>query len=544
MQSTPARAPRHADAARTRAPGRPVAGGRRRAVFQAFHRLAIARRDALFVAMPEIAHHRFAVHDHLAQRVRVAGKHERVEQAVRIARGEQRRVVIEHEQVGAWRGLAVASLEHADVHAAGLRAAVQRVAPQRLADARARTGQRDVAVPGGQALAVLEPAQFLDRGHRDLRVRADAERAAGVEIFAQREQAVAEVRLGARTQADDRAGRGDALRLGRRQVRRMHQAPARVDRRVVQQPLDRPRIAQCEAILHLAELLGDVDVQRPVGQARVEHRAHGVRRNRAQRMQREADAQCGIFHFAQPLDQLQVGVDVVAEAALALRQRAPVEAAGHVQGRQQRHADAAFARGLDQRQRHRRRVGIRLAVGLVMQVMELAHLRVAGLEHLHVQLRGDRAQLVRPDAAGKRVHRLAPGPEAVFLRRSGRIRVGRGRAPFGQARHRTLERMRMQVRHGRQHVAAEQIRAVAPAARLDRAQAALRRAEAHVGAPAVRQPGVLGKIGFHRALRQARRSVCQRRAAAVQTRAQGAGCRGRAFAYTIPRVARAENFER
>ena len=42
----------------------------------------------------------------------------------------------------------------------------------------------------------------------------------------------------------------------------------------------------------------------------------------------------------------------------------------------------------------------------MMQVVELADLRVAGLEHLDVELRRDRVQVVRADAPGERVHRL------------------------------------------------------------------------------------------------------------------------------------------
>ena len=77
--------------------------------------------------------------------------------------------------------------------------------------------------------------------------------------------------------------------------------------------------------------------------------------------------------------------------------------------------------------------------GLMMQIVEFADVRVAGLEHLDVKLRGDRAQRIRIDAAGERVHRLAPGPERI-------VRIG---LPFGEAGHRALERVRMHVRHRR-----------------------------------------------------------------------------------------------
>ena len=88
----------------------------------------------------------------------------------------------------------------------------------------------DVAVARDQALAVFEPAQFLHRRHRDVRIRADAPGAAGIEVGAQREQAVAEVGFGGRADRDGRAAARDALHFRIGQVGRVHQRPARVDR--------------------------------------------------------------------------------------------------------------------------------------------------------------------------------------------------------------------------------------------------------------------------------------------------------------------------
>ena len=47
-------------------------------------------------------------------------------------------------------------------------------------------------------------------------------------------------------------------------VGRVDQAPARIDRRVVEQPPHRPRAGGGEAFLHLLRLLGGVDVDRAV----------------------------------------------------------------------------------------------------------------------------------------------------------------------------------------------------------------------------------------------------------------------------------------
>uniref|UniRef100_A0A0S6YZH3 Uncharacterized protein n=1 Tax=Mizugakiibacter sediminis TaxID=1475481 RepID=A0A0S6YZH3_9GAMM len=318
-----------------------------------------------------------------------------------------------------------------------------------------------------------------------MRVGADAEPAAGVEIFAETEQAVAEVGLGGRAQPGDRAGGGQAARLLLGHVRGVHETPARIHLRVIEQPLHRPRVAHRQRVLHFAELLGDVDVDRPLaGDLRRQHLVQRGLGHRAQRMQGDADAQHRAFQLAQAFDQREERVDRMAEAALPLRQRAAVEAAGHVQRRQQGEADAGLARGLDERQRHRlgRRVGA--AVGAVVQVVELAHLRVAGLEHLRVELRGDRAQLVGADAAGEGVHGLAPTPEAVVV----------AAAALGQPGHRALEGVRMQVGHARQHEAAERGAVGVRASGFDAGEAAVGDFEARVGGPAGRQPGVLGAV--------------------------------------------------
>ena len=93
------------------------------------------------------------------------------------------------------------------------------------------------------------------------------------------------------------------------------------------------------------------------------------------------------------------------------------------------------------------------AIGLMMQIVEFANLRVTRFQHLDVELCGDRVEFFGSDATGERVHHLAPGPETV---------VGI-RLALGEAGHRALERVRMEIRHARQHVAAEPTRIVARA---------------------------------------------------------------------------------
>ena len=77
-------------------------------------------------------------------------------------------------------------------------------------------------------------------------------------------RAVAEVRLGRRREARDGAARREPGDFAFRHVRRVNDAPARVDVRLRQQPLDRPHPAPREAVVDLARLLGGVDVDRRV----------------------------------------------------------------------------------------------------------------------------------------------------------------------------------------------------------------------------------------------------------------------------------------
>jgi hypothetical protein len=215
----------------------------------------------------------------------------------------------------------------------------------------------------------------------------------------------------------------------------VHQRPAGVDWHVAEQPFDWPRTADGDAVLHLADLFGDMDVHAGVARQCGDHFGDRLCRHGAQAVQRTADAHRLVLLRAQCLRQAEVGIDIVSEAPLALDQRPSVEAAGHVQHRQQGHADAGVARRGDQCLRHRRRIRVGGAVGRVVQVVELADRRVAGFEHLDIELRGHRMQRRRIEARGHAIHGFAPGPETVG---------GIGLA-LGESGHRPLEGMRMQV---------------------------------------------------------------------------------------------------
>ena len=85
--------------------------------------------------------------------------------------------------------------------------------------------------------------------------------------------------------------------------------------------------------------------------------------------------------------------------------------------------------------------------------MEFPHRRVAGFQHLHIELGGDGLDLLRRQAGNETVHHLAPGPEGI---------IARARA-LGEAGHGPLEGVAVQVCHAGDHRTRE---ALGPLARV------------------------------------------------------------------------------
>ena len=296
--------------------------------------------------------------------------------------------------------------------ARSLRAAGHRRQPQRLGHAGALPIGEHVALALRQALGVFEQAQFLGGVDAGVAVRADAPGAAPGGCV---EHAVAEVGLGGRTQADHRTAPTGTGALVFVEVRGMHQAPAGVDRRVVEQPLHRSLAAPGLAVDHFLKLFGDVDVHRRAGVEAVQPGQQLGQRRRCDGAQRvRCDAAAHALR-AKQFDDAQQIVDVVDEATLVVARRLRAETALLVKHRQHRQADAGTPRRGDEAQRHLRRVRIGLSGRIVVHVMELADRRVAGAQHLDVQVGRDVFQLVGVEQGGEAVHQVAPGPEAVLL---------------------------------------------------------------------------------------------------------------------------------
>lgn len=216
----------------------------------------------------------------------------------------------------------------------------------------------------------------------------------------------------------------------------MDQAPVGADRGIGEKPLDGPRAGLGEAVVDLLRLLGDVDVDGAAGTGGGEVREL-LRGDGAERMGGDADAVLragdeGVAALHQP----GIAVEVVQEPALAGAGGGGAEAAVGIEDRQVGEGDAGRLRGGGDPARHLAEVGVGLAVGVVVEVVELADAGIARLQHLH---EGEGRQCLRlfgRKGEGEAVHHLAPGPEAVPPRP----------ALLGQPGEAALERMAMEVR--------------------------------------------------------------------------------------------------
>src|SRR5918993_2993974 len=195
--------------------------------------------------------------------------------------GEVRMACIEHDEIRPMPGL-----DGGNAPAQGAGSAregiVVEAAPGGLTFAR----RQNVAGPALQALAVLELLEFAGRRDLDVRVGSDAEKSSGRQMVDALENAVAEIGLGDGAQARHRAAGGDPQNLLRIEMGGVDQAPAPIDRSVIEQPRDGSPAGPCDAILDLLHLLGDVDMDRPgprMGHDLVQvlgrYRAQAVRRD-------------------------------------------------------------------------------------------------------------------------------------------------------------------------------------------------------------------------------------------------------------------------
>ncbi len=205
-------------------------------------------------------------------------------------------------------------------------------------------------------------------------------------------------------------------------------------------------------------------------------------------MRRDAIAQRSALrtrraHRAEQIEQTLRRVD---EALLIFTRCARTETAVLIQHGQHRHADPARRSRIHHTLRQFRRVRIAAAIRRVVHIVEFANRRIACFQHLDVQPLRDCGEPFRRDPRGKAVHQIAPAPEVIRSVRT----------IFGQTGHRALKRMRVKIRHARQHGAGSLLHAIRNSGRVGRN----RRQHAvgvpfqqHIAAPAIGQIGVVGE---------------------------------------------------
>ncbi len=301
-----------------------------------------------------------------------------------------------------------------------------------------------------QPLAPRERLQFthlLERVDADVRVRADRQRHAGVAVAQGGQEAVTEVGLGGRAGSDDRAAARQACDIAVTDVDGVHDRRSRAQESVRVEQLERRAAVLGLALLELERLLLCVHMPDQIVRLRVLGDAcQPGGGNRADRVRRDSDTHPVLARGpgAQVIDPLQERVDVgVAEAPLTGRRlhvRPVTPAVAVVGGWQQHDLDARLLRGMRNRDRHRVGLRVRPAIGLVMDVVELADGAVTRPHHLRVDGERDRVHRVRVEPGDRVEHRGPPAPEVV---------VRGGAWPLRDPAQVALERVRVHIDHRR-----------------------------------------------------------------------------------------------
>ncbi len=221
------------------------------------------------------------------------------------------------------------------------------------------------------------------------------------------------------------------------------------------------------------------------------------RRHGAQTVRRHTDARPGerLHGAATGLQQAREAVRGGDEALLARAGGGAAEAGVRVEDRQQREADAGGAGGRGDTRSELAALGERLAVAVVVQIVELAHVGEARLEHLREAQGADRLEFIGPETLDEAVHELTPAPEAVGVRT----------APFREAGQSALEGVAVHVRQAGHGDGVTLIVGGRRRIRCDAGDATVAHGKAHARRPTGRQQCRLkpqAPHGVHYALRR------------------------------------------
>ena len=249
---------------------------------------AIAREHRVLLRVPALAHDPAPADHHVAHRRAAGPEYRGIEHVVSapVRRAPDRPVRAPRDRRAGPRAMAPVRLPQR------LRAAARGRAPTAPCPTGASAAAAQHVAPArAHALRPFELAQLGERVEITVFESLPTPKRPSASRYAtRRERAVAEIGLGRRRESRDRAARRERRDLALGHVRRVHDAPARVDVRLREQPLDRAHAAPREALLDLARLLGGVDVDR---RARAAPGAtiwpQLVRRHGAQAVRRDAE---------------------------------------------------------------------------------------------------------------------------------------------------------------------------------------------------------------------------------------------------------------
>ena len=276
---------------------------------------------------------------------------------------------------------------------------------------RAGSGPRSPVVSRWSRLE--QPGLGEQVGQRVL-VAAQAERGPGVAEPAEGADAVGQVGLGAGAGADRRAAAAEGGDVVGGEVGGVHRGGVRAEqrrgRRAGGSGCGRRTAWQASFSAGCSERC---TCSGPAGGGRGD-RGQLVGRDRPHGVHRRADPQPGALGQRAATRAAHASASPSENRRLDVVQRqvaGALESAGEVAGVEQGQPDAGVGGGLDQRLRHRVRVGVRPPPARVVQVVELADAGDPGQRHLGVGGPGQRQVAVRVEAGGDGVHPLAPGPE-------------------------------------------------------------------------------------------------------------------------------------
>ena len=272
----------------------------------------------------------------------------------------------------------------------------------------------------------------------------------------------------------------------------MDQAPARIGAGFAEQPFDGAGAEPGFDLGHLPVLFGRMDMDRAAG-IRIGQRFHLLRIGGPQRVRCDADGAVG-GQMAQtgPRSGMQrlKALVVAAEPKLTAGERLFPGAAKSVEDRKVGEADPGLGNGGKDPLRGFSDVVVGPAARTVVDVVELGDRGVAGLQHLDIDQRGDRLDLLGREHVEKAVHQFPPAPEIV---------VGSG-AVLRHSGHGALEGVAVEIGRRRKQYPVDEIVVPRIAHRIleDIFNAAIRGdGDADIACPAFRKQSALGKKRGH-----------------------------------------------